>query len=104
MADRTTRITAALAGSIDIGGELSVNRFGFGAMRLTGPGIWGEPEDREECKRVLRRGLALGIKPIDTPGPYGPAGSEAPISETPLLPPHHLVVASKCGSRPPPPH
>src|SRR5213595_1419251 len=55
MAERTTTINAALAGTIDLGGDLTVNRFGFGAMRITGEGIWGEPQDREECKRVLRR-------------------------------------------------
>ena len=54
MADRTGTITAALAGTIDIGGDLAVNRFGFGAMRITGEGIWGEPADREELGALLR--------------------------------------------------
>jgi aryl-alcohol dehydrogenase-like predicted oxidoreductase len=90
-------MTAALAGSIDIGGDLSVNRFGFGAMRLTGPGIWGEPEDREECKRVLRRVLELGINLIDTADSYGPEVSERLIAETLYPYPDELVIATKGG-------
>ena len=83
MADRTTgTVTAALAGTIDIGGDMPVNRFGFGAMRITGEGIWGEPADREECKRVLRRALELGINFIDTADSYGPEVSERLIAET----------------------
>jgi pyridoxine 4-dehydrogenase len=98
MADRTTTIiTAALAGTIDIGGDLPVNRFGFGAMRLTGPGIWGEPEDREECKRVLRRALELGINLIDTADSYGPEVSERLIAETLYPYPDELVIATKGG-------
>src|ERR1700716_2355402 len=73
MADRTTTINAALAGTIDLGGDLPVNRFGFGAMRITGEGIWGEPADREECKGVLRRALALGRNFFQTP-PFLRAG------------------------------
>ena len=97
MADRTTTITAALAGTIDIGGDLPVNRLGFGAMRLTGPGIWGEPEDREECKRVLRRALELGINLIDTADAYGPEVSERLIAETLYPYPDELVIATKGG-------
>src|SRR5207245_8829441 len=82
MAERTTSVNAALAGTIDLGGDLTVNRFGFGAMRLTGAGIWGEPADREECKRVLRRTLELGINMIDTANSYGPEVSERLIAET----------------------
>jgi aryl-alcohol dehydrogenase-like predicted oxidoreductase len=98
MADPTTStVTAALAGSIDIGGDLPVNRFGFGAMRLTGPGIWGEPQDREECKRVLRRALELGINLIDTADSYGPEVSERLIAEALYPYPEELVIATKGG-------
>ena len=96
MAEQTT-INAALAGSIDIGGDLTVNRFGFGAMRLTGEGIWGEPADREECKRVLRRVLGLGINLIDTADSYGPEVSERLIAETLYPYPDELVIATKGG-------
>src|SRR5207244_11299165 len=98
MAERTTAtINAALAGTIDIGGDLAVNRFGFGAMRITGEGIWGEPADREECKRVLRRALELGINFIDTADSYGPEVSERLIAETLYPYPEDLVIASKGG-------
>ena len=98
MADRTTTtVTAALAGTIDIGGDMPVNRFGFGAMRLTGQGIWGEPADREECKRVLRRALELGINFIDTADSYGPEVSERLIAETLYPYPDELVIATKGG-------
>ena len=98
MADRTTStINAALAGTIDIGGDLPVNRFGFGAMRITGEGIWGEPDDREECKRVLRRALELGINFIDTADAYGPEVSERLIAETLYPYPEELVIATKGG-------
>jgi pyridoxine 4-dehydrogenase len=98
MADRsTTTVTATLAGTIDIGGDLPVNRFGFGAMRLTGEGIWGEPKDREECKRVLRRVLELGINLIDTADSYGPEVSERLIAETLYPYPNELVIATKGG-------
>src|SRR5437899_12319643 len=98
MAERTTTtINAALAGTIDIGGDLPVNRFGFGAMRLTGDGIWGEPADREECKRVLRRALDLGINLIDTADSYGPEVSENLIAETLHPYPDELVIATKGG-------
>src|SRR3989441_9355755 len=104
MAERTGTITAALAGTIDIGGALPVNRFGFGAMRLTGPGIWGEPEDREECKRVLRRALQLGINLIDTADSYGPEVSERLIAETLFPYPDELVIATKGGLNRPGPN
>jgi len=97
MADRTTTINAALAGTIDVGGDLPVNRFGFGAMRITGEGIWGEPADREECKRVLRRALELGINFIDTADSYGPEVSERLIAETLYPYPDNLVIATKGG-------
>lgn len=98
MADRTTTtVSAALAGTIDIGGDLTVNRFGFGAMRLTGEGIWGEPADPEECKRVLRRALELGINLIDTADSYGPEVSERLIAEALYPYPDELVIATKGG-------
>jgi len=98
MADPTTStVTAAHAGTIDIGGDLPVNRFGFGAMRITGEGIWGEPADREECKRVLRRALELGINFIDTADSYGPEVSERLIAETLYPYPDELVIATKGG-------
>src|SRR6202165_5576560 len=98
MADRTTStVTAALAGTIDIGGDMAVNRFGCGAMRITGEGIWGEPADREECKHVLRRALELGINFIDTADAYGPEVSERLIAETLYPYPQELVIATKGG-------
>ena len=63
---------AAASGTFAIGGDLPVHRLGFGAMRLTGPGIWGEPADRDEALRVLRRAVELGVNFIDTADSYGP--------------------------------
>ena len=98
MADRTTStVTASLVGTIDIGGDMPVNRFGFGAMRITGEGIWGEPADREECKGVLRRALELGINFIDTADSYGPEVSERLIAEALYPYPEELVIATKGG-------
>ena len=97
MAEPTGTITAALAGTLDLGGDLTINRFGFGAMRITGEGIWGEPADREECKRVLRRVLELGINLIDTADSYGPGVSERLIAETLYPYPDELVIATKGG-------
>ncbi|HVH65782.1 MAG TPA: aldo/keto reductase [Candidatus Acidoferrum sp.] len=97
MAKQTGTINAALAGTIDFGGDLNVNRFGFGAMRITGPGIWGEPQDREEAQRVLRRALELGINLIDTADSYGPEVSERLIAETLYPYPDELVIATKGG-------
>src|SRR5919197_6339460 len=80
-----------------LGGELEVRRLGFGAMRLTGDGIWGEPRDREECKRVLRRALELGVNLIDTADSYGPAVSEEIIAQALHPYPDDLVIATKGG-------
>jgi aryl-alcohol dehydrogenase-like predicted oxidoreductase len=85
------------AGTLTLGGELIVNRLGFGAMRLTGPGIFGPPLDREECRRVLRRAIELGVNFIDTADSYGPAVSEEIIAETLHPYPPHLVIATKGG-------
>jgi len=71
--------TAAAAGTIDIGGDLTVNRMGYGAMRITGSGIWGEPPDREQAKAALRRALELDVNFIDTADSYGPEVSETLI-------------------------
>ena len=91
-----SRINASLSGQFLIGGELSVNRLGFGAMRLTGPGIWGEPQDHDEAIRVLRRVPELGINFIDTADSYGPFVSEDLIAEV-LAPYAGLTIATKGG-------
>jgi pyridoxine 4-dehydrogenase len=88
---------AAAAGTFRIGGDLEVNRMGFGAMRVTGPGIWGEPEDPKEARSVLRRSLELGVNFIDTADAYGPEVSERLIAETLHPYPPGLVIATKGG-------
>jgi aryl-alcohol dehydrogenase-like predicted oxidoreductase len=88
---------AGMAGTIDVGGDLTVNRLGFGAMRITGDGIWGPPADRDEAKAVLRRAIELGINFIDTADSYGPHVSEELISETLYPYPDDLVIATKGG-------
>src|SRR3954464_4195475 len=95
----TTTLTADNVGTFALGGELETRRLGFGAMRLTGPGIWGEPDDRVECKRVLRRALELGINLIDTADSYGPEVSENLIAEALHPYPEGLVIATKGGLR-----
>jgi aryl-alcohol dehydrogenase-like predicted oxidoreductase len=69
------------AGTFSLGGELTVRRLGFGAMRITGDGIWGEPEDREVARSVVRRSVELGVNLIDTADSYGPEVSEEIIAE-----------------------
>jgi len=91
-----TAPTASLSGTFDIGGDLTVNRLGFGAMRITGKGVWGEPEDRDEALRVLRRLPGLGVNFIDTADSYGPYVSEDLIREA-LHPYDGIVVATKGG-------
>jgi pyridoxine 4-dehydrogenase len=86
-----------LEDTFEIGGELRVKRLGFGAMRLTGDGIWGEPGDPEECRRVLRRALELGVNLIDTADSYGPEVAERLIGETLHPYPDGLVIATKAG-------
>ena len=88
---------AAAAGTFTIGGDLTVNRMGFGAMRITGKGIWGPPEDRDEALRVLRRSVELGIDLIDTAEAYGPHVSEELIAEALHPYPSGLVIATKGG-------
>ena len=91
----TTQIAAA-SGTFTLGGDLTVNRLGFGAMRLTGKGVWGPPADREECIRVLRRAVELGVNFIDTADSYGPYVSERLIRKA-LHPYSGLVIATKAG-------
>ena len=88
---------AGAAGTITLDAGLTVNRIGFGAMRLTGPGIWGEPNDPDESRRVLRRTIELGIDFIDTADSYGPEVSERLIAETLRPYPPGLVIATKGG-------
>jgi pyridoxine 4-dehydrogenase len=90
-------VNAAASGTFTIGGDLTIHRLGFGAMRITGPGIWGDPKDPEEARRVLRRTIDLGINFIDTADSYGPEVSEQLIGEA--LSPYSkdLVIATKSG-------
>jgi pyridoxine 4-dehydrogenase len=97
MKDTQAPTSARAAGTFDIGGELSVNRLGFGAMRLTGEGIWGEPRDPDECRRVLRRAVELDVNLIDTADAYGPEVSERLIAEALYPYPNDLVIATKGG-------
>jgi pyridoxine 4-dehydrogenase len=87
---------AAASGTFTLGGDLTINRLGFGAMRLTGKGVWGPPADRDECVRVLRRAVELGVNFIDTADSYGPYISERIIREA-LHPYDGLVIATKAG-------
>jgi pyridoxine 4-dehydrogenase len=88
---------AAAAGTLTIGGDLRVNRLGFGAMRLTGPGIWGEPKDAQGARRVLQRALELGVNFIDTADSYGPEVNERLIAQTLHPYPRGVVIATKGG-------
>src|SRR5690242_19119820 len=88
---------AEAAGRLTIGGDLGVYRLGFGAMRLTGPGIWGPPADKQEALAVLHRALELGINLIDTADSYGPKVSESLIAEALHPYPRDLVIATKGG-------
>ena len=90
-------LDAGIAGTIDVGGDLTVNRLGFGAMRVTGAGIWGPPADRDEAKTVLRRAIELGTNFIDTADSYGPHISEELIREALHPYPDDLVIATKGG-------
>jgi aryl-alcohol dehydrogenase-like predicted oxidoreductase len=92
----TTSTGAAASSTLTLGDDLTVNRLGFGAMRLTGPGVWGPPADRDECLRVLRRAVELGVDFIDTADSYGPYVSEELIREA-LHPYDGVVVATKAG-------
>jgi aryl-alcohol dehydrogenase-like predicted oxidoreductase len=96
MAERTPG-NAATAGTVDVGGDLTVNRLGFGAMRVTGDGIWGPPADHDEAIAVLRRAVELGVNFIDTADSYGPNVSEELIREALHPYPDDLVIATKGG-------
>ncbi|MDZ4267334.1 MAG: aldo/keto reductase, partial [Mycobacterium sp.] len=85
-----------MTSTLTLGGDLTVNRLGFGAMRLTGDGVWGPPDDRDECIRVLRRAAELGVDFIDTANSYGPYVSEELIREA-LHPYDGVVIATKAG-------
>jgi pyridoxine 4-dehydrogenase len=89
--------SAAAAGTIDIGGDLTVNRLGFGAMRITGQGIWGEPPNRDQAIATLRRVVELGVNFIDTADSYGPEVSETLIADALHPYPDDLVIATKGG-------
>jgi pyridoxine 4-dehydrogenase len=92
----TTSTVASASGTFRIGGDLTVNRLGFGAMRITGKGVWGPPQDHDECVRVLRRAVELGVNFIDTADSYGPYVSEDLIREA-LHPYDGVVIATKAG-------
>ncbi len=97
MADTAIERPATASGTFAIGGQVVVHRLGFGAMRLTGPGIWGEPADRDECIRVLRRAVELGVDLIDTADSYGPHVSEELIRAALHPYPEPVVIATKAG-------
>jgi aryl-alcohol dehydrogenase-like predicted oxidoreductase len=92
-----TRLNAATGGSFAIGGELTVNRLGYGTMRLVGEGAWGEPDDAANARRVLRRAVELGVNLIDTADAYGPEIAERLICEALWPYPAGLVIATKGG-------
>jgi aryl-alcohol dehydrogenase-like predicted oxidoreductase len=93
----TQGLSAAGSGEFRIGGDLSIHRLGFGAMRITGKGVWGEPKDRSEAIRVLRRAVELGINFIDTADSYGSGVSEEIVAEALHPYPAGVVIATKAG-------
>jgi len=93
----STQPNAAASGTFSIGGDLNINRLGFGAMRITGEGVWGDPKDPREARAVLKRTIDLGINFIDTADSYGPATSEYLIAEALHPYPKGLVIATKGG-------
>jgi pyridoxine 4-dehydrogenase len=94
---KASAVNAKASGTFSIGGELTVNRLGYGAMRITGDGIWGEPKDAAECKRVLQRAVELGVNFIDTADSYGPEVSERLIGEALNLHKQGVAIATKAG-------
>ena len=90
-------VSAAAAGTFTIGGDLTVNRMGYGAMRITGPGIWGPPADKKAALATLRKAIELGVNLIDTADSYGPGTSEELIAEALYPYPADLVIATKGG-------
>ncbi len=97
MSDRTKISISKPAGTVELGRELTVHRLGYGAMRLTGAGVWGPPKDRSGALAVLRRALELGVNFIDTADSYGPEVSEELIAEALSPYPKDLVIATKGG-------
>ncbi len=97
MAPQTIELTDETAGTLTLGGELTVRRLGFGAMRITGDGIWGPPEDRDGAIATLRRAVELGVNLIDTADSYGPYVSEELIAEALHPYPDDLMIATKGG-------
>jgi pyridoxine 4-dehydrogenase len=97
MTPQTNALTDETAGTLTLGGELEVRRLGFGAMRITGKGVWGPPEDRDGAIATLRRAVELGINLIDTADAYGPNVSEELIAEALHPYPEELVIATKGG-------
>ena len=93
----TETITAAASGTFELGGDLPVHRLGFGAMRITGDGVWGPPKDRAEALKTLRRAVALDVNLIDTAESYGPYVSEELIAEALHPYPPGLIIATKGG-------
>src|ERR1700761_6448423 len=90
-------LSAATAGTLTIGGDLTVNRVGYGAMRITGAGIWGPPADKQAALATLRKAVELGVNLIDTADSYGPGVSEELIAEALHPYPKGLVIATKGG-------
>jgi len=97
MSVQAQAVSASLSGTISLGGELTVNRLGFGAMRITGDGVWGPPKDRARALAVLRRASELGVNFIDTADSYGPGVSEELIAEALFPYKKDLVIATKGG-------
>ena len=97
-------LSAAAAGTFTIGGDLTVNRLGYGAMRITGPGVWGPPADKQAALATLRTAIDLGVNLIDTADSYGPAISEELIAEALYPYPADLVTATKGGWERPAPN
>ncbi|SEK56469.1 aldo/keto reductase [Nonomuraea pusilla] len=97
MSTQSASRPADSSGTFTLGGDLTVNRLGYGAMQLTGPGVWGEPKDPGEAVRVLRRAVELGVNLIDTADSYGPFVSERLIREALHPYPEDLVIATKGG-------
>jgi pyridoxine 4-dehydrogenase len=93
----TKEIHASASGTFTLGGDIHINRLGFGAMRITGEGIWGEPKNAETAKKVLRRAVELGVNFIDTADAYGPEVSERLIAEALHPYPKDLIIATKGG-------
>src|SRR6202453_5465528 len=97
MSTQSQELSASLNGTVLLGGELTVNRLGFGAMRITGEGVWGPPKDRAGALAVLRRAVELGVNFIDTADSYGPGVSEELIAEALYPYAAGLVIATKGG-------